>query len=256
MINLFNLTGITALVTGGGTGLGLGMATAMIKAGAKVAVAGRRLEKLSAAVESLPADLKVNALPVQLDVTDDTSIQAAVAKIEESLGPIGVLVNNAGNAFAGTMLQSDREVWANQLETNVIGLSQVSRHVASRMIDTNTSGSIINIASILGVRSNIGSAAYCASKAAVIGLTRTMALELAKKNIRVNVILPGVFKTELADWMDNEAALDNVRSRVPTGKIGVVEDLAGPILLLASNAGSHMTGAVIPVDGGHLIASL
>ncbi|MDG0979530.1 MAG: SDR family NAD(P)-dependent oxidoreductase [Halieaceae bacterium] len=255
-MNLFNLTGITALVTGGGTGLGLGMATALLSAGAKVALAGRRLEKLNAAVESLAPELKTNALGVQLDVTEDSSIKGAITQIEESLGPIGVLVNNAGNAYTGTVLQSDRDLWANQLETNVIGLSQVSRHVAAHMIETNTSGSIINIASILGVRSNIGSAAYCASKSAVIGLTRTMALEFAKKNIRVNAILPGVFKTDLADWMDNEAALDSVRSRVPTGKIGVVEDLAGPILLLASNAGAHMTGAVIPVDGGHLIASL
>lgn len=255
-MNLFDLTNACALVTGAGTGLGLGMATALLEAGANVALTGRREEKLQQAIQNLPHHLQGRALAVPMDVTDESSIREAITNTRDRFGEIDILVNNAGNAFAGKLLDSDRALWAQQLETNVIGLSQISRHVAQQMIENNRSGSIINIASILGVRSNIGSAAYCASKSAVIGLTKTMALELAKYNIRVNAILPGVFKTELADWMDNEAALDNVRSRVPTGRIGVVEDLAGPILLLASNAGRHMTGAIIPVDGGHLIASL
>jgi len=255
-VKIFDLTGKCALVTGAGTGLGLGMAKALLEAGAKVAMAGRRLEKLEQAIGGLDGNLKARTLAVQLDVTSNSSIQEAISSIETQLSPIDILVNNAGNALSGTVLASDRDLWAAQLETNVIGLSQVSRYVASSIIKRQAKGSIINIASILGVRSNIGSAAYSASKSAVIGLTRTMALEFAKKDIRVNAILPGVFKTELAEWMDSEAALSNVRSRVPTGRIGVIEDLAGPILLLASEAGRHMTGAIIPVDGGHLTASL
>lgn len=255
-MKIFDLTGKCALVTGAGTGLGLGMAKALLEAGAKVAMAGRRLEKLEQAIGGLDGNLKARTLAVQLDVTSNSSIQEAISSIETQLSPIDILVNNAGNALSGTVLASDRDLWAAQLETNVIGLSQVSRYVASSIIKRQAKGSIINIASILGVCSNIGSAAYSASKSAVIGLTRTMALEFAKKDIRVNAILPGVFKTELAEWMDSEAALSNVRSRVPTGRIGVIEDLAGPILLLASEAGRHMTGAIIPVDGGHLTASL
>jgi NAD(P)-dependent dehydrogenase (short-subunit alcohol dehydrogenase family) len=252
----FNLHGKCALVTGAGTGLGRGMATALLQAGARVALAGRRVEKLAQAIEDLDPELRERAVPIELDITCSASIGRAINIIEDSIGRIDILVNNAGNAYSGTVLESDHDLWSKQFETNVFGLAEVSRQVGRHMIASEVAGSIINIGSILGIRSNIGSAAYCASKSAVIGLTRTMALEFAKKNIRVNAILPGVFKTELVDWMEDEAMLDNVRSRVPTGKIGHADDLAGPIILLASDAGRHMTGAIIPVDGGHLSASL
>lgn len=253
MSALFNLDGKCALVTGATSGLGLGMAHAFHSAGARVVFAGRRLNKLEETVNTLNSD---RAIAVALDVTNEQSIASAVNQIESEFYPIDILVNNAGIALSGDMLNSTREIWVKQLDTNLIGLSLVSREVVSRMIESERAGSIINIASILGIRSNIGSAAYSATKSAVIGLTRSMALELAKKSIRVNAILPGVFKTELADWMESEAALNNVRSRVPTGRIGTVEDLTGPLLLLASDAGRHMTGAMIPVDGGHHISSL
>lgn len=253
MSALFNLKGKCALVTGATSGLGLGMAQALHSAGATVVFAGRRLHKLEETVNELNSD---RAIAVALDVTNEESIARAVNRIESEFHPIDILVNNAGIALSGDMLNSTRDIWVRQLDTNLIGLSLVSREVVSRMIESGRAGSIINIASILGIRSNIGSAAYSATKSAVIGLTRSMALELAKKQIRVNALLPGVFKTELADWMESESALNNVRSRVPTGRIGTVDDLTGPLLLLASDAGRHMTGAMIPVDGGHHISSL
>ena len=253
--DLFSLRGKKALITGASSGLGRHFAKTLGKAGAEVIVAARRAEKLAALVDELHAD-GIQARAINLDVTRAASVRQAFDAIEETGGPARIIVNNAGVTVTKPLLKQTEEDWDSVLNTNLKGGWLVAQEGASRLIAAQRTGSIINIASILGERVAGGVAPYSISKAALIQATKAMALELARYGICVNALLPGYIMTDLnADFLASEAG-ERLRSRIPSRRFGQPEHLDGPLLLLASEAGRHMTGSTLAVDGGHLISSL
>jgi NAD(P)-dependent dehydrogenase (short-subunit alcohol dehydrogenase family) len=249
----FSILGRNALVTGASSGLGRHFASVLTSAGAKVAIAARRVDRLHA----LEAEIGKNggrALPVALDVTDRQSVDQAFDAAEAALGPITILINNAGVPSESFFLQTSEEEWRAVADANLAGASRVGQEAARRMTAHDAGGSIINIASILSFGAMKSLSAYAATKAAVVSLTKSMALELARHGIRVNALAPGYFATEINDGFLASDAGKRVLGRVPMRRAGRLEELDAPLLLLASDAGSFITGSVITVDGGHLLA--
>jgi NAD(P)-dependent dehydrogenase (short-subunit alcohol dehydrogenase family) len=248
-----SLQGKTALVTGASSGLGQHFARVLANAGAKVALAARRLDRL----QQLEAEIRAaggQAAAVTLDVTDRASIIKAFDTVEAGLGPVTILVNNAGVPAGSYFLKMSESDWRSVLDVNLDGVFRVGQEAARRMSKTGNGGSIINIASITAFGVLKAIAAYSASKAAVVSLTKSMALELARDRIRVNALAPGYFATELNDAFLTSDAGRRLLSRVPMERAGKLEELDGPLLLLASDAGAFMTGSVITIDGGHMLA--
>ena len=242
------MTGKTALVTGGGTGLGKQFAVTLARAGAKVIIAARR----QAPLESTADDIRSTggtAHCVPLDVTDAASVEAAFDAVS-SIARIDVLVNNAGVAAAESILDMSEVTWDQILDINLKGAWLVARAAAKTMIANGTAGSIINVTSVLGSIVQKGTANYPAAKAALIQLTRGMALEWARYGIRVNAIAPGYFLTDLSGgYLESEQGKAMIK-RMPLRRLGRPEEFDGPLLLLASDASTYMTGSVIAVDGG------
>ncbi|HRD75727.1 MAG TPA: SDR family oxidoreductase, partial [Hyphomicrobiaceae bacterium] len=191
---------------------------------------------------------------VQLDVTDPASVKAAFDTVAAELGGIDIVVNNAGIAAPAYTLKMTEEEWRGVLSVNLDGVFRMAQEGARRMKAAGRGGSIVNIASILGLGVIKTLAHYSASKAGVIQLTKAMALELARDRIRVNAIAPGYIETEMnSDFFTGEAGRRLI-ARVPAERLGKLQELDGPLLLLASEAGSFMTGSVVTVDGGFLLA--
>ena len=196
------------------------------------------------------------AVPVQLDVTKRASVDAAVAQSAAALGQIDIVVNNAGITLTKPFLDIADEEWDPIIETNLNGTFSVAQAAARRMREQDSGGAIVNIASILGLRIAGQVTPYVASKAAIIQLTKALALELARYGIRVNALCPGYMETDLnRDFFASEAGQALIR-RIPQRRLGRPEDLDGALLLLCSEAGSYITGSTIVVDGGHLVSSL
>jgi NAD(P)-dependent dehydrogenase (short-subunit alcohol dehydrogenase family) len=249
------LDGKVALVTGAFGGLGRDFAGMLARAGAAVALAGRRLGEGRALADALRRD-GARAEAFAMDVTDRSSVDAAVERAEAALGPIDVLVNNAGVAVTRPFVELTEREWRDVLDVNLDGAFRVAQAVARRMRAAGRGGSIVNIASVLGERVAAQVAPYAASKAALIQLTRAMAVELARDGIRVNALAPGYVLTPInQDFFATEAGQALVK-RVPQRRLGRAEDLEGPLLLLCSDASSFMTGATIAVDGGHAISPI
>jgi NAD(P)-dependent dehydrogenase (short-subunit alcohol dehydrogenase family) len=246
----FDLTGKVALVTGASSGLGRRFALVLAKAGAKVGVAARRTDKLTEVVREIEA-FDGRAVPIPLDVTDPASVRAAVAAAETELGPIGVLVNNAGTIVVKPLLDHTVEEWDRVLDTNLKGVWLMAQEVARHMVRLGHGGSIVNIASMLGLTAQARRPSYCAAKAGVIHLSRAMAIELAPHKIRVNAIAPGFFASEMTHGYLASDAGRAMAARIPMKRTGAADELDGTLLLLASDASSYMTGAVLTVDGGH-----
>lgn len=254
--NRFDLTGKTALITGASSGLGEHFATILSQAGARVVVAARRAERLQALVETIQA-AGGQALAVTMDVTDADSIDAGFAQVEAAFGTVDILVNNAGIGDPVAFLDMTEGNWRSMMDTNLDGAWRVAHRATVAMAKAGRGGSVINIASILGLRVGTALSHYAVAKAGVVQLTKAMALELARHDIRVNAIAPGYFRTEMnGDYFDTEKGQQYIRSKVPMRRLGQLEELSGPLLLLASEAGSFMTGSVLNVDGGHLSNSL
>ncbi len=248
----FNLDGKVAIVTGASSGLGRHFALTLARAGAKVAVAARRLDRLDALVSEIEA-FDGRAAALALDVTDAASVQGAVRAAETELGPIAILVNNAGVAGAKAALELDESDWDRVVDTNLKGAWLVAQEVARHMVRLGHGGSIINIASVLGSRGAKHLAPYTASKGGLIQLTRTLALELAQHDIRVNAIAPGYFETDMnREFLASPAGQRRLR-RIAARRFGEPADLDGALVLLASDAGRYMTGTVVTVDGGYTI---
>jgi NAD(P)-dependent dehydrogenase (short-subunit alcohol dehydrogenase family) len=245
----FDLRGRTALVTGASSGLGRHVAHVLARAGARVALAARRVERLEAAAAAC-STFGAEAVVVPLDLLQRESIAAAAEHAHAALGRIDVLVNNAGAAVTKHAFDQTWDDWRTVLDTNLTGawlLSQaVGRHMAA-----DGGGSIVNVASLLGLRGTGMIAPYVTSKHGLVGLTRALAVDLARHRIRVNAIAPGYFITDMNEEFLTSPGGEAMKKRVPMKRFGELDDLDGPVLLLASDAGRYLTGVVLPVDGGH-----
>jgi NAD(P)-dependent dehydrogenase (short-subunit alcohol dehydrogenase family) len=255
MPDMFDLTTRHALVTGASSGLGRHFAGVLAAAGAHVTVAARREAALAQTVSSI-RDSGGQAQAVRMDVTDAASIEQAFASAEAGFGPVTVLINNAGVTMTRPAIDVESDDWASVIGTNLNGSWLVARHAARRMIHHASRGSIVNIASILGLRVAGGVTPYAISKAAVVQMTKALALEWARHNIRVNALAPGYIETELNDEFFASDAGKALIRRIPQRRLGEARELDGPLLLLASDAGSYMTGSIIAADGGHLVSGL
>ena len=250
----YDLSGKVALVTGASSGFGDHFARVLAAAGAKVVACARREDRLKKLVAEISTD-GGEALAVAMDVTDVASVAAGFEAAEKAFGPVTVLVNNAGVAVPKQVHKSSEADWDFVIDTNLKGAWIVAAEAARRMAAVK-GGAIVNIASVLGLATSMGHGIYSTSKAGVIQLTKHMALELAGKNIRVNAICPGYFKTEMNDeYFESEAGQRYIES-TPGKRLGEMHEMDGPLLLLASDAGSFINGVALPVDGGHLVTSI
>ena len=253
---MFKLNGRTALVTGASSGLGAHFCTVLAEAGADVALAARRTDRLENLAREI-RDLGRKALVLEMDVTRLASVEAGFAQIKTEMGvPADILVNNAGLSRENFFTDMSEDDWDLVMSTNVKGVWRVAKAGANALIKAGQPGAIINTASIAAFRASQTITAYAASKAAVEHMTHVMALEMARYRIRVNALAPGYFRTEINDdFFDTEQGAKMIR-RIPMRRTGHVGELSGPLLLLASDAGSFMTGATIVVDGGHMQSSM
>jgi NAD(P)-dependent dehydrogenase (short-subunit alcohol dehydrogenase family) len=250
-----SLDGRVALVTGANGGLGAHFAETLANAGARVALCARRVDTL-ADVAARIRDSGGTAHEVALDVTHRDSVVQAFEEAARALGPVTVVVNNAGVAITKPLLDHSEEDWEQVVGVNLTGAWRVAQEAARHMVKNATGGSIVNIASILGLRVSSQVPSYVASKAALIHLTKAMALELARYNIRVNALAPGYIETGInREFFESEAGQAVVK-RIPQRRIGSAGELDGALLLLASDAGSYATGSVFALDGGQLVGSL
>ena len=253
-LDRFSLNGKLALVTGASSGLGMHFAQVLAGAGARVALAARRVDKLQAVVEAIAAQ-GGQAQAFALDVTDNASVRACFDALA-AWGTPDVVVNNAGVTVTRPVLEQSEADFDHVIDTNLKGNWLVATEAARRMVAAGRGGSIVNVASILGERVAGGVAPYAISKAGVVQATKALALELARHGIRVNALLPGYVVTDLnRDFLSSEAG-DKLRARIPSRRFGEMSDLDGPLLLLASDAGAAMSGTILAVDGAHLVSSL
>jgi NAD(P)-dependent dehydrogenase (short-subunit alcohol dehydrogenase family) len=255
MLPSFSLVGKRALVTGASSGLGLHFARLLATAGAEVVLAARRTEALERIVAEWPVSSQ-HVRAVRLDVTDAAAVRDSFDAAEAGGSPLDLIINNAGVAITRPAIEQTEADWDRVLDTNLKGAWLIATEAARRLVIAKREGAIVNVASILGERPGGSVAPYCASKAGLVHLTKVLALEWARHGIRVNVLEPGYVITELNQDFLSSVAGQRLMERVPQRRFARPEDLDGAVLLLASDAGRHITGAALAVDGGHLVSGL
>jgi 2-dehydro-3-deoxy-D-gluconate 5-dehydrogenase len=251
-MKLFDLTGRVALVTGGNGGIGRSIALGFAQAGASVAILGRNAAKNEKVMEELQK-IGAHAIAMEADITKRAQIEPSVARVVKELGSVDILVNNAGIGLIKPSLEIPVEEWDRVLAINLTACFLMSQ-AAGRLMAKRKMGKIINISSIYGLFGNAVAPSYSATKGALINLTKSMAIELAPVNVQVNAIVPGYFHTELTDQFRDQPFYNELIRRVPAGRWGEPEELAGAAIFLASRASDFMTGASLVVDGGFSIS--
>ena len=250
----YGLSGKTIFITGASSGLGAHFARVFARQNSNVVLAARRTDRLAELERQIASD-KVQTLSLALDVTDASAIEDAVAQAVNRFGRIDVLINNAGLTQTKPALEHDSADLDNIIDVNLRGNFLMAKAVGARMAQSG-GGSIINIASILGLRQAGQVSSYAISKAGVIQMTKVLALEWARYGIRVNALAPGYIHTDLnSEFWETDAGKALIK-RIPQRRLGRPEELDGPLLLLASDYASYMTGSVLEVDGGHLVSTL
>jgi len=248
--DLFSLAGRTALVTGGNGGLGRAMALGLRAAGARVVVTGRSDDKNV----DMARELHDGGAVVRLDVRDEVEVERTVEYVIERFGRLDILINNAGLAHGRSVLELTRDEWEAVVDTNLTGSFLCAKRAAQAMVTRRAGGKIINIGSMYSIFGQRGGAAYAASKTAILGLTRSLAVELAIYDIQVNAILPGWYDTAMTAGTPATPVGNEIRRRTPAGRWGKPDDIVGAAVFLASAASDYVTGAAIPVDGGYAVA--
>ncbi|MEO6989134.1 MAG: 3-oxoacyl-[acyl-carrier-protein] reductase [Aquihabitans sp.] len=241
-------TGTVALVTGASGGIGSAIALALAAAGHTVAVGHRSGIEAAESVAATIGDNGGQAMAVAIDVTDADAVDRAVAQVEEQFGRITVLVNNAGITADGLFIRMDEDQWRAPLDTNLDGAYRVTRRVSPGMV-RNRWGRIVNVSSVVALTGSAGQANYAAAKAGLVGLTRSLARELAARNITVNVVAPGPIDTGMLAATGDER-VEALAAAVPVGRLGKPEEVAAAVAYLCSDAAAYVTGAVLPIDGG------
>jgi 3-oxoacyl-[acyl-carrier protein] reductase len=248
---MFSLKDKVALITGASQGIGRETALALAKAGAKVAVAARNEEKLASLVAEI-TNTGGEALATKMDVADQDQVKSAFKRVTEKFGRLDILVNNAAITRDGLALRMKAEDWEAVLRTNLTGAHFCIQQALATMMRAR-SGRIINISSVVAEMGNAGQANYVASKAGLIGLTKAIAVEIASRNITVNAVAPGFIETPMTDVLSDEVK-DELKKRIPLGRMGTPGDVTAAIVFLASDEAAYITGHVLDVNGGLYLA--
>jgi 3-oxoacyl-[acyl-carrier protein] reductase len=248
---MFSLNGKVALVTGASQGIGRDTALALVEAGAKVALAARNEEKLAALAQEI-AGKGGEAFAVKMDVADAEQIKVGFKAVLEKFGKLDILVNNAAITRDGLALRMKQDDWEAVIRTNLTGAHLCTQQALSTMVRARA-GRIINIASVVAQTGNAGQANYVAAKAGLIGLTKAIAIEIASRNVTVNAVAPGFIETPMTDVLSDEVKQE-LKKRIPLGRMGSGRDVAAAIVFLASDEGGYITGHVLDVNGGMYLA--
>ena len=241
---MFDLTGKTALVTGASGGIGEAIARALHAQGATVVLHGTRAEKL----EALQKDLGARAFALAVDLSDRDAVAGLVDAASALAGPISILINNAGITRDGLLMRMKDDDWDSVLEVNVTASMSLCRAAIRGMMKART-GRIISISSVVGVTGNAGQTNYAASKAGMIGFSKSLAAEVASRGLTVNVVAPGFIETPMTDVLD-ESQKSALLTRVPAGRLGHADEIAATVAFLASDEAAYITGATLHVNGG------
>jgi NAD(P)-dependent dehydrogenase (short-subunit alcohol dehydrogenase family) len=252
--SLFRIQGRVAIVTGASSGLGIALATGLAEAGARIALAARRADRLAALADRL-AERGAEVVAVPCDVSDEAAVDRLVSVTLERFGSLDILVNNAGMTEIVKAEEEPLETFRKVLAVNLTGAFLCAQRCARPMLEAGR-GSIVNVASILGLlgTGQIPQASYAASKGGLINLTRELAAQWARRGVRVNALAPAWFESEMTgDMFRDERSRRWIRNRTPMGRPGEAREMIGPLLFLVSDAASYVTGQVLPVDGGWTI---
>jgi len=248
---LFDLRGKVALVTGGSKGLGKAMARGFAEAGADIIISSRHADELQSALTEILAGTEAKGTAIVADMTDRAAVDQLAAQSLQFQGRVDILVNNAGSNIPQSVEAIDDDKWDRIVELNLTSCMRLTRALVPQMKERRW-GRVIHISSVMGLTSKPGRSSYSATKAALIGMARAMALDVGEFGVTVNCIAPGPFLTDLPASVLSQAELDNFAARTAVGRWADPRELAGPALLLASDAGSYITGTTLLVDGGLL----